>query len=87
MTIRENNKKLMKNKYFIKISCKIDKFFFCRTCKIDKLTWVFWKCKIEKVGSYAKMYKIFYTDGCGCFNEKRAVDHVKVMLSNENLPP
>ena len=44
-------------------------------------------CKIEKVGSYAKMYKIFYTDGCGCSNEKRAVDHVKVMLSNENLPP
>ena len=25
MTSRENNKKLMKNEYFIEISCKIDK--------------------------------------------------------------
>ena len=24
----ENNKKLMKNEYFIEISCKIDKLFF-----------------------------------------------------------
>ena len=28
MTIMENNKKLMKNEYFIEISCKIDKLFF-----------------------------------------------------------
>ena len=32
MTIRENNIKLMKNEYFIEISCKI-----------DKLMWVFSK--------------------------------------------
>ena len=32
MTIRKNNKKLMKNEYFIKISCKI-----------NKLIWVFYK--------------------------------------------
>ena len=46
-----------------------------------------WLYKIEKVGSYAKMNGIFYTDWCGCSNEKRVVDYVKVMLSNENLPP
>ena len=32
MTIRENNKKLRKNEYFIK-----------KSSKIDKLMWVFWK--------------------------------------------
>ena len=32
MTIRENNKKLMKNEYFTEISCTI-----------DKLIWVFYK--------------------------------------------
>ena len=33
MTIREKNKKLMKNEYFIKISCKIDKLMwvFCKS--------------------------------------------------------
>ena len=33
MTIRENNKKLMKNEYFIEISCKIDKlmWMFCKS--------------------------------------------------------
>ena len=36
MTIMENNKKMMKNKYFIEISCKI-----------DKLMWVF--CKSDGV--------------------------------------
>ena len=36
MTIRKNNKKLMKNEYFIEISCKI-----------DKLKWVF--CKSDSV--------------------------------------
>ena len=36
MTIRENNKKLMKNEYFIEICCKI-----------DKLMWVF--CKSDGV--------------------------------------
>ena len=38
MTIRENNKKLMKNEYFIEISCKI-----------DKLLWMF--CKSDGVNS------------------------------------
>ena len=36
MTIMENNKKLMKNEYFIEIFCKI-----------DKLMWVF--CKSDGV--------------------------------------
>ena len=33
MTIRENNKKLMKNEYFIEISCKINKliYVFCKS--------------------------------------------------------
>ena len=33
MTIRKNNKKLMKNEYFIEISCKIDKlmWMFCKS--------------------------------------------------------
>ena len=33
MTIRENNKKLMKNEYFIKISYKINKlmWIFCKS--------------------------------------------------------
>ena len=30
----ENNKKLMKNEYFIEISCKIDKLM-CMFCKND----------------------------------------------------
>ena len=37
MTITENNKKLMKNEYFIEISCKI-----------DKLMWVFHKSDCVK---------------------------------------
>ena len=28
MTIRENNKKLMKSEYFIEISCKVDKLIW-----------------------------------------------------------
>ena len=36
MTIRENNKKLMKNEYFIE-----------KSCKINKLMWVF--CKSDGI--------------------------------------
>ena len=33
MTVRENNKKMIKNKYFIEKSCKIDKLklMFCKS--------------------------------------------------------
>ena len=49
MTIRENNKKLMKNEYFIEISCKI-----------DKLMWVF--CKSDGVKQKKQVFCIKQTE-------------------------
>ena len=49
MTIMENNKKMMKNKYFIEISCKIDKLMwvFYKSDSIKQKKQVF-SCKIDK---------------------------------------
>ena len=46
MNIKENNKNLMKNEYFIEISCKI-----------DKLMWVF--CKSDGVKQKNQVFKSF----------------------------
>ena len=59
MIIRKNNKKWMKNEYFIEIFCKI-----------DYLIWVFWKSGclyLKKVGFYTKIEGNFYIDWCKCF--------------------
>ena len=49
MTIRKNNKKLMKNEYFI------EKF-----CKIDKLMWVF--CKSDSVKQKKQVFCVKQTE-------------------------
>ena len=43
MNIKENNKNLMKNEYFIEISCKIDKLMwvFCKSDGVKQKNQVF----------------------------------------------
>ena len=49
MTIMENNKKLIKNEYFIEISCKIDKLMwvFCKSNSVKQKKQVFCVKQIE----------------------------------------
>ena len=53
MTIMENNKKLMKNEYFIEISCKIDKLMwvFCKNSGVKQKKQVL---SVKQTESYAR---------------------------------